>query len=85
MDDIDGMLARLSAVASPCSLGDDPAFVARLDASATHGAMLGMARSAAVGVLAAVLMVAVHLGTVSGNGGGAGGGPLLTTANGVVL
>jgi len=84
MDDIDGMLARLATVASPRSLVDDPAFLTRLDASATRGAVLGMARSAAVGVAAAALMVAVHVGTATGPAAGSGGGPLLTT-NGVVL
>lgn len=85
MDDIDGMLARLAAVASPRSLVDDPAFLARLDASATQGAVLGMARSAAIGVVAAALMVAVHVGTATDPAPGSGGGPLLTTTNGVVL
>lgn len=83
MGEIDEVLARLARATPPCSLGDDPAFVARLDASATQGAMLGMARSAATGFVAAALMMAVHGGTMSS--AQAGGAPLLTTAEGVVL
>lgn len=83
MDDIDGMLARLVTVTLPRSLGDDPAFVARLDASAARGAMLGMARSAAIGVAVAALTVTLHVGITAAPD--ATGGALLTTATGVVL
>lgn len=85
MEDIDGMLARLATVAPARSLGDDPAFVARLNASATRGAAMGLAHSAAIGVMAAVLMLMVHVGTSTGPNAAARGGPLLMTAEGMVL
>lgn len=81
MDEVDGVLARLAVVPTLRPLGDDPAFVARLEASAARGEMMGLARSVALGVVVAGLMVAVHPGRTMGRAGGI----LLSTTDGEVL
>lgn len=82
MNDMDGMLARLATVHAPRSLGDDPAFVARLDASAARGEMLGTVRSLAIGIVIAGLMVVSHPRAAVAQGGA---GFLLATTGGEVL
>ncbi|SFP69877.1 hypothetical protein [Sphingomonas rubra] len=80
MNDVDTLLARMAAVPAPRSLGTDPAFVDRLDASAARGEVLGLMRSLAIGVAVAALMVATQPGPRVH-----GGGFLLVTADGEVL
>lgn len=80
MRDVDVMLAQLAKVPAPCSLGNDPGFIARLEAGRKHEELLGVARSIALAVSVAGLMVAIHPSPV-----GRGGGILLLTTSGEIL
>lgn len=80
MDDIDRLLGDMAMVSASRSWGSDPSFVARLDASATRGELLGTVRAVVIGVVVAGLMVAIHPVPLATSHG-----PLLTTADGEVL